>query len=311
VRILVTAAGGDIAQAAIRVIRSTYPDFTIVGIDAKLQPFFSKFCDEFLVAPESSNQNYISWINTLCNTHQIDLIIPLSEPEIELLSNSRRKLIVNHISANPLALSIGLDKLKTVQFLIELGDYAPNSSEVLSENLSAYPVVIKERRGRGSRDVRICKDFEEASTYFKLMKQPLVQELLYPSDQEITCAIYRFVDGETRIIQLLRHLSGGRTLWATVIQNDEITRMCELIASSLALVGSINIQLILTESGPKVFEINSRYSSTIEMRHEVGFEDLVWGLDEALGLPKRNYFEPRRGTLVGRRDQVFHFLGNL
>jgi len=309
-RILITAAGGDIAQAAIRIIRSVYPDFAIVGIDSKSQPFFSKFCDDFLVAPESSNQNYLTWINTLCSTHQIDLIIPLSEAEIEFLSSNRTKLKVNHISANPLALSVGLDKLKTAEFLNELGDYAPKSTDALSEDLSVYPLIIKERRGRGSRDVRLCKNYEEASTYIKLMKHPLVQEVLHPSDQEITCAVYRFADGEVRIIQLLRHLSGGRTLWATVILNDEITSMCELVASSLALVGAINIQLILTESGPKIFEINPRYSSTIEMRHEVGFEDLAWGLDEALGFPKRDYFEPHPGTLVGRRDQVFHFFGN-
>lgn len=310
-KILITAVGGDIAQAAIRVIRSVYPDFLIVGIDSKSQPFFSKFCDGFFVAPESSNPSYLTWIDTLCRTHGIDLIIPLSEPEIEFMSTNRSKLKVNHISANPLALSVGLDKLKTVEFLNELGNYAPKSSDGLSEDLSAYPVIIKERRGRGSRDVRICKNFDEASTYIKLLRQPLVQEVLYPSDQEITCAVYRFADGEVRVIQLLRHLSGGRTLWATVILNDEITKMCKLIASSLSLVGAINIQLILTESGPKIFEINPRYSSTIEMRHEVGFEDLVWGLDEALGFPKRDYTAPHTGTLVGRRDQVLSFLGNL
>jgi carbamoyl-phosphate synthase large subunit len=308
-RLLITAIGGDIAQAAIRVIRSTYPDFTIVGIDSKPQPFFSKFCDVFLVAPECTDESYISWINDLSSECEIDLIIPLSEPEIEYLLNNEGKAKVKLVAVNKLALTVGLDKLHTSEFLNQLGDFAPKSSETLTDQPSEYPLIIKERRGRGSRDVRLCQDFEEASNYIKLMKHPIVQELLYPADQEITCAIYRFFDGEVRTIQLLRHLSGGRTLWATVTSNVEITKLCELIASALNLVGAINVQLILTKSGPKVFEINPRYSSTIEMRHEIGFEDLIWGIDEALGFPKREYFKPFAGTLVGRRDQVLHFIG--
>ncbi len=308
-RLLITAIGGDIAQAAIRVIRSTYPDFTIVGTDSKPQPFFSKFCDVFLVAPECTDESYLPWINNLSGECEIDLIIPLSEPEIEYLLNNEGKVKVKLVAVNKLALTVGLDKLHTSEFLNQLGDFAPKSSETLTDQQLEYPLVIKERRGRGSRDVRLCQDFEEASNYIKLMKHPIVQELLYPADQEITCAIYRFFDGEIRTIQLLRHLSGGRTLWATVTSNVEITKLCELIASALNLVGAINVQLILTKSGPKVFEINPRFSSTIEMRHEIGFEDLIWGIDEALGFPKREYFKPFPGTLVGRRDQALHFIG--
>lgn len=308
-RLLITAIGGDIAQAAIRVIRSTYPDFTIVGIDSKPQPFFSKFCDVFLVAPQCSDDRYLSWINDLSDECKIDVVVPLSEPEIECILNNEGKVKVKLVAVNKLALTVGVDKLHTSEFLTQLGDFAPKSSETLTDQQSEYPLIIKERRGRGSRDVRLCRDFEEASNYIKLMKNPIVQELLYPADQEITCAIYRFFDGEVRTIQLLRHLSGGRTLWATVASNVEITKLCELIASALDLVGAINVQLILTKGGPKVFEINPRYSSTIEMRHEIGFEDLIWGIDEVLGFPKRDYFEPFPGTLVGRRDQVLHFIG--
>ena len=308
-RLLITALGGDIAQAAMRVIRSEYPDFTIVGIDSKPQPFFTNFCDDFHLAPECSDSSYLTWINDLCCKYEIELIIPLSEPEIEFFISNNSKIHARFVSANKLASSIGLDKLKTAEFLAQLGDFAPKSFETLADCSLEYPLIIKERRGRGSRDVRLCLNFEEASNYIRLMKFPIVQELLYPADQEITCAIYRFSDGEVRNIQLLRQLSGGRTLWATVISNVEVTKLCELIASALDLVGAINIQLILTENGPKVFEINPRYSSTIEMRHEIGFMDLIWGLDEELGFPKREYFKPLPGTLVGRRDQVFYFLG--
>ena len=99
-RLLITAIGGDIAQAAIRVIRSTYPDFTIVGIDSKPQPFFSKFCDAFFVAPECTDESYLPWINDLSGGCEIDLIIPLSEPEIECFLNNRGKVQVKLVAVN-------------------------------------------------------------------------------------------------------------------------------------------------------------------------------------------------------------------
>ena len=50
---------------------------------------------------------------------------------------------------------------------------------------------------------------------------------------------------------------------------------------NLNLNGSINIQLRLTKNGPRVFEINPRFSSTALMRHRIGFSDVLWAIDEA------------------------------
>ena len=59
--------------------------------------------------------------------------------------------------------------------------------------------------------------------------------------------------------------------------------MCELIAQGLDLRGSMNIQLRLTDKGPRVFEINPRFSSTVLMRHRIGYSDVLWALDETEG----------------------------
>jgi len=56
------------------------------------------------------------------------------------------------------------------------------------------------------------------------------------------------------------------------------------LAVKLDLVGSINVQLRITENLPKVFEINPRFSSTVLYRHLFGFEDLIWSIEDKLGL---------------------------
>jgi len=45
----------------------------------------------------------------------------------------------------------------------------------------------------------------------------------------------------------------------------------------------MNVQLRLTEQGPRVFEINPRFSSTVLMRHRIGFSDVLWSIQEAEG----------------------------
>ena len=111
----------------------------------------------------------------------------------------------------------------------------------------------------------------------------IFQEFLEPDNREITCAVYRSKSGKVAILQLLRELTDGTTSWATVIKDNKVLKMCEDIAIGLNLHGAINIQLRLTSLGPRVFEINPRFSSTVLMRHRLGFCDLLWALDEAQG----------------------------
>lgn len=59
--------------------------------------------------------------------------------------------------------------------------------------------------------------------------------------------------------------------------------MCMRIAEGLNLHGSMNVQLRLTDKGPRVFEINPRFSSTVLMRHRLGFSDVIWAIEEAEG----------------------------
>ena len=302
--ILVTSMGGDIAQSAIRILREAYPEFKIIGIDALAQPYFSKTVDEFYVSPSAFEKKFKNWIDKLCMEKKIDLVIPFSESEISILNSKGGIETPKVLTANNKSVEIGLDKLETNKYLLGLGNFAPTLYDSPYDNRIKFPVIIKERFGSGSKKVQTCSSFNQLNFYFGQMKNPIIQELLSPQDEEVTCAIYRFKNGEIRVIQLHRKLSGGRTLWASVISNKQIQNLCNLIASDIQLTGAINAQLIITSEGPKIFEINPRYSSTVEMRHAIGFSDLVWAVDEYFGYEQRSYLKPSIGVIVGRKDQI-------
>lgn len=60
----------------------------------------------------------------------------------------------------------------------------------------------------------------------------------------------------------------------------------------------MNVQLRLTDHGPRVFEINPRFSSTVLMRHRLGFSDVLWAIDEAQGKTLTYPLIPDKGTMV-------------
>ena len=68
------------------------------------------------------------------------------------------------------------------------------------------------------------------------------------------------------------------------------------MAVKLNLVGSINVQLRITNHLPKIFEINPRFSSTVLFRHLFGFKDLEWSIKDLFGIALESYSPPKVGS---------------
>lgn len=284
--ILLTGIAGDVAQGIAYIIRTMYPDWYLLGCDIHDRHGADLFVDEWVIAPRADSQDYISWITSYVKCKNVDYCFPTSEAELLLFAKHK----INQIAECPLimpnyaAVDIGSDKLLTNNFLKKIGCPAPWTilAKDSLEN-TPFPCIFKPRHGAGSKCVFICNTLSEAQFLEKRYPNSILQELLLPDDQEVTCAVYRSQDGNIAILQLLRTLVGGATGWAKVINNAEIFKQCELIATSLDLKGSINVQLRITNKGPRIFEINPRFSSTVLIRHEMGFSDVIWALEETIG----------------------------
>jgi carbamoyl-phosphate synthase large subunit len=130
----------------------------------------------------------------------------------------------------------------------------------------------------------------------KVLKDAVCQEYLDSVNEEFTCAIYRSRQGIVRTIQFRRKLTGGYSSFGVVENNIAIESILEKLALLLNLVGSINVQLRMQQGVPKIFEINARFSSTVLFRHMLGFEDLVWSIEDALGYEIGSYIAPPLGS---------------
>lgn len=286
--ILISAVCGDIGGGAVRVLRESAS--RLIGCDMKDGCPVSPILDSFFKAPAASDPDkYMTFIKDVIIAEKVEAFLPISEPEIELLSERRdeiESLGVKLLLNNPLIIDNFLDKLKTVNFLNNLGIKTPRTILLKDYDGSLeFPVIIKPRRGYGSKLLWKIED-EDDLAYVRRKDDGLliVQEHLGRVEEEYTTGV--FSDGHNvSSITFRRRLGfGGLSAEAICVECPFLEQLSEKVALATGLCGSINIQSRRIDENLFVpFEINPRLSSTLPFREHFGFDDAVWWLNILFG----------------------------
>lgn len=304
--VLVSGGGGDIGIAIARILKG-YKFSQVIGCDVRREHAGECVFDLFLQAPYANNSDYFVFLSKVFKAYSIDLFIPTSEAEILAIIKfglvDGKLFGVDVLMTDPNTAMLALDKLKTAKALQSIGVRSPWTQLALYEP-KELPCIFKPQSGQGSKGLRVVNAPSEAQNLIG-SKDYIWQELLLPSDQEYTCGIFRNSSGILRSIVMKRTLRGGFTDKGEVVENSEIDSYIYTIATKLDIKGAVNFQLRLTEEGPILFEINPRLSSTVMFRHKLGFQDLIWAIEDKLSLPLQDYVKPKAGTKFYRGIQEY------
>jgi carbamoyl-phosphate synthase large subunit len=281
--ILITAVNGDIGSAAVRALRSEAGQ--LFGCDVGPYCPVKELLDGFAqVPPASDKQQYIKTINQIISEQKIDFILPISEPEIEVISAFRDEINLNQkgfLINSSVIVETFLDKLATADYLSKLGIKVPKTLPLESyENQFEWPVILKSRKGCGSKKLWLIKNIEELEQLkFGPDDAMIVQECIGDMDNEFTTGV--FSDGKSTVsITFRRKLGyGGLSIEAICEKIPFLEEMAKKIAKETGLIGSINIQTRKKGDIYIPFEINPRLSSTLMFRKKFGFDDSVWWLN--------------------------------
>lgn len=303
-KILVTGANGDIGEAVGRILQEEFPDAEISGADASGQWPGGFIFKRMLQVPLASDPLFLSHLQGLAK--DFDLIIPTSEPELARLSQIPDiKSQLHLVMVDPGVLKVFMDKYDTVIFFEQNGLNAPKTKLFTEFEFADLPMYVKPRKGAGGRGHRLVSTREEfIAAKHAGLNDWVAQEYLSGGDNEYTCALFRH-NRSLRSLVLKRQLQGDKTVRAEVIYDDEIDKLLHRIAVIIDLDGCINVQLRMTESGPMVFEINPRLSSTVMMRHRLGFKDCVWWVQSFLGKEIEDMVPPAAGNTVYRMSAEY------
>jgi len=303
---LVTGANGDIANAIGRALRSGFPGAKVSGVD--LGDRWPGRCvfSEMHTLPHADDPAYVDVLQKLAVETDVTCIIPCTEPELnKLVSEWDRAREFPLLINQPEVIRIGLDKLRTNRWLSSLGLKTPVTSLLEDALDKDLPLFVKPRIGSGSRNLEIVRSVNHLAVCKeeKYEAGMVAQELLEPNLGEYTCAIFKHNDN-VRTLIMRRWLSGGLTSRLIVKSIPAIEETLFTIAEGLPGTAVINVQLRLTANGPKVFEINPRLSSTVMMRHKIGFTDLVWWVGAINGENPPPFTPPNEYRVYRTYDEV-------
>lgn len=304
-KVLVSGVASNIGFDIGRILQEWNFFENIHGVDISEDHPGSLIFDEVAVSPRANADNYIGWVENYILTNKIDLFVPTSEAEILAISNNLSaieplcKVLIN----DAVLVKNSLDKNKTLKFLHAAGIKVPTHGLVgVGDKPMQYPVIVKPQRGQGRKGLRkISTDSE----FLEITEGHVWQEYLAPDDEEYTCAVFVSTALKSRTLLLKRVLVGGSTGRAIVVKNVEIEEYIKQIIAAWNVPGLYNIQLRLTEDGPRLFEINPRVSSTVVFRDMLGFEDFRWWVLETLGMKLPHYEEVCEGTKIYRGSSEY------
>lgn len=307
--VAIGSACGDIGKAAMSVLASNcYSNTKIFAFDEN--PICTVPSTIVSRSPSCKLESFNSWLNVFLTQNHITHYVPSSEYEMRAISSevdSSEHFRV--IWAGNQIFHLFDDKFTGSKFL-EMNSFdVPKLMKINElEGTHFSPCVIKPRRSSGSRGVTFCNSEKEMRAAISSMEDFIVQEFIPFENNEYTVGVYRSAEGEVRSIILNRMLQNGRTSFAKVVKDDDIAEKCNRLANILKLNGSINVQIRKYQGLNFIFEVNPRFSSTLQGRHLLGFQDLLWSLGSS-DLPLQEDLDRNIGKSIARnREGEFYLL---
>jgi len=295
--ILVTGVGSTTSQSVIKGLRRQQQyDVRIVGTDTHEsdQIAGSAFCDSFHKVPLATEEEaYIDSIVNIVRTASIDLLIPIIDVELSVLSKHADRirtetelLLSDHEvieqcnekrRTHDLFMSLDIPTPKTVDVD---GDTDRETLESQVECLS-YPIIVKPNVGVSSRDVYTIRNPDELCLVDRI-NDPIAQTRA--TGQEYTIDVFH--DGESPVAAVPRkrlETRSGISYKGETVQDEQLIRYAERIADEINLYGPANIQCFKHEGTFQFIEINPRFSGSLPLSIEAGNNFPLYALQLAAG----------------------------
>jgi carbamoyl-phosphate synthase large subunit len=281
-KILITGAHGDIALSIYRIIKEKYKEkYSIDGMDVLPDGPGDFVFNKVYKSPNPTTKKYNIFFKGIANQYR--LIIPTTEGELKYFSKKKNLYLIKNfpILINKKSIiKIFLNKIST-QYFLEKNNIYPTKFSLPLNKIKNYtkPFFLKKIFGSGNRNYQIINSKQKFNKLSKLKKNEwMAQEYFNYKYDEYTCALIKIEKFISTII-LKRKLNGGLTYYAELIKNNEIQNTIESIARKIDLTGCINIQLKIYKNRIAIFEINPRISSSVMIRHKLGFTDCLWWVE--------------------------------
>jgi carbamoyl-phosphate synthase large subunit len=255
--------------------------------------------DQAFVSPPIKSSAYIPFLLDLCRTHQIQLIIPLFDMDLSVLSKEKAKF-------ESIGTRIIVSDAETIEKCFDKLAYAnlSNGKSILAPatftNLQAattainngtlrFPLIVKPRWGTGSIATSVVESQESLENTFNHLEAQLGESFLQdpvPTGQKNQMLIQEMAIGQEYGVDIVNDLKGefftavvkrklamraGETDMAEVVENELLTNVAKEISALTKHIGMLDADFIITNEG-EVFliDLNPRFGGGYPFSHLSG-----------------------------------------
>lgn len=273
--------------------------------------------DAMVVFPPVTSSDYVETLRAFCVENEIRLVIPLIDPELDVLAGVRDSLlndgIVVMVSAKS-AIEMVQDKIQTAALFNSVGLPSPRTMSVTDGGAEqildsiGLPLVLKPRFGSSGKGVFICTTEIAVRRALQDIDGAYIAQQ-FVGGVEVTTDL--FGDGHGNVLSLVPRkrlkVRGGEVERGVTVSDSLFRDDLLRLARSLKPFGAVNVQCFVSEQGPMYTEINGRFGGGYPLAHAAGarFPELI--IRMALGqVPRSVLGEYDVGVVMSRYDEAVY-----
>lgn len=284
---LVTSLGSVAADIVIKNLR--LQNFKIIGCDIYPREWVadSNNVDVFYKAPYAAEkEKYLSFIKDVCTAENIKYVLPLIDPEVDLLNLNRDWFEQHNITlCIPPMKSLEMIRNKKIlqDFIkqnLSLTAVKPIPTLKMKDIVTmpwSYPVVCKPVNGRSSQGLQYIYSTKQWDEFIKTVDPDLY-------------IVEPYIDGPIIVVDIVRQSNPGKVIAISrkeilstphgcgttvyVYQDKELEENCCQLADALDILGCVNFEFIynMNENTYYFVECNPRFSAGCEFSCMSGYD---------------------------------------
>jgi carbamoyl-phosphate synthase large subunit len=256
------------------------------------------------IVPRIADPGYVQALADLVATHDVRLVVPLTDLDQHLLAAHREELGTRLLLSPEHVVAAMADKYLAHRFLEERGIGSPASW--LPEELPdepPFPVLVKAREGFGSRHIYRAEGREQLDFHLRHTPVPsLVQQCCLGEEFSIDV----LCDFEGRCLNAIPRTmiqsKGGESIKGMTIADEALIELGRTVAEALPIWGPANVQCFRESDGRHlVTDVNPRFGGAFPLPLAAGSRYPELALALAAGeRPEPSVGEFRPGVVMTR-----------
>lgn len=233
------------------------------------------------VTSAKQEEAYIRQVISLCESEDISHVIPLTDPEVDVLTANRSIFDTAGIMLcmpPASAVRVARDKLALYERFASHPHVHPIDTAPLSGDIpfrDTGPLIGKPRTGRSSEGHVSIAD-PEALRYWRqrLADHDYIVQPLH-SGEVMTVDVCRSRDGNSCIAvarQELLRTTNGAGMTVRMHPHHACETLAIEIANDLVLVGCTNMEFLIVDDNPLLMDVNPRFSAGVAFSILAGYD---------------------------------------